>query len=432
MRAATAAAACAVLLTLSSCTPDDPPAPGSPPSAAPSAGDSEAISFGVLGDTATLDPYSPRADDLTSALVRPVYPSLYRFLPDGTAEPQLATDIAVTGGRAVVTLAELSWSDGKQITAVDVVASWRRATPRSGFSRIARARATGAREVTFTGDVSDWEAALATNAYVLPKGRPGGPYAGPYVIDRRRPGLSVRYTPNPKWKGAPPRAGRVTVFAVDSTSTMLALLEDGDLDASAFPSTVNLSERLESTGLEHDSSLGWSSIRLEYGSAISADARSSIGAALDRAQLHEGFIRDAGRVTDTLHPEPGTGGADGPFDPLGSGGAASFVLATARGDELLNFLQDALQLQLADAGTEVELIELPPPELSAGSFEGVVLRRAEGAPGHPDPASAYRAAMPLFQVETFLVWNEGLTGLEVNPTVDGPLWNLEMWSLLGS
>lgn len=430
MRAAALVAVCAAALALSSCTPDDPPAPrtsGAPnPSIAPTSG---AITFGVLGDTATLDPYSPRADDLTSALVRPVYPSLFRFLPDGTTEPQLAGELDVSANRAVVTLADMSWSNGRKVTASDVVASWRRATPRSGFSRIARARATGNDEVTFSGDVPDWAEALATDAFVLPKGRPGGPYGGPFVIERRRRGLSVRYAPNPQWGGTPPPAERVTVFAVDSTSTMLALLEAGDLDAAAFPSTVNLSERLDSTDLEHEGSLGWSSIRLEFGSAMSADTRSSIGAAIDRAQLREGFIRDAGRVTDTLHPEPGSRGADGPFEARGSGAASSLVLATARGDELLNFLQDALQLQLAEIGTEVELVDLPPSELTAGSLGDVVLRRAEGAPGHPDPLSAYRAAMPLFQVETFLVWNEGLTGPEVNPTVDGPLWNLEMWSL---
>jgi ABC-type transport system substrate-binding protein len=123
------------LLLLSGCTDSDSgDGPKPRPSSTISLKAGGKLSFGVLGSPATLDPYSPVASDLTRELVRPLYPSLYRFLPDGSAVPYLARSLEESGSRAIVTLAEASWSNGKRITARDVAASVQRATEPSGFA----------------------------------------------------------------------------------------------------------------------------------------------------------------------------------------------------------------------------------------------------------------------------------------------------------
>ena len=425
-------AASLLALTLSACTltDGDPPAGGptetsSDPSDAATGG--EHLRFGVLGDVATLDPYSPKASDLTFALVRPVYPSLYRFEPDGSATPYLADSLEVSGDGAVVTLADMSWSHGGNVSARDVVASWRRAGAASGFSDITSARATGPQEVTFKGSVADWEKALATNAFVLPKGKVGRSYAGPYMIEKRKPGLSIRYGVNPTWSGPEQGFPRVTVFSVDTTGTLLSLLESGELDAAWFPSTVNLAERLEAADLRYDSALGWSSIRMTAGSDLSPGSVGTLAAALDRRSLQEAFIRDDGRISDSLTPQPDRSN-EGPSEPSVRGRPFPFVLAAPHGDELLGFLQDAIQIQLAKSGFEVELIDIPVKEIYSRRFESLSLLRAEGSPGEEAPNSAYESSIPMFHVKSYVVWNKNVAPIQINPTSDGPLWNLEAWS----
>ena len=418
------------LLLFVGCTPEsggsDRPSPESSVSSQPA--DSH-LRFGVLGDVATLDPYSPKASDLTFALVRPVYPSLYRFNPDGSTESYLAAGIDVSARKAVVTLADMSWSHAGQIDSKDVVASWRRATERSGFSTIARARATGPNEVTFQGDVEDWPSTLATNAFVLPKGKVGRSYAGPYMIEQRIPGLVVRYGVNPSWSGPEQGFTRLSVFSTDTTGAMLSLLENEKLDAAWFPSMVNLADRLDAADLRYDSALGWSSVHMRAGSGLAPGVLRAVGGSINRLALQEAFVRDDGRVSDTLHPGPGDGGADGPFRSSGGGAHLSLVLAAPHGDELLEFLQDAIQLQLAKIGFDVETIDLPVKEIYSEPYEeGVALLRAEGAPNAPDPRSAYRTAIPLFNVRSYVVWNQNVHPLEVNPTVEGPLWDVERWT----
>lgn len=386
------------------------------------------LRFGVLGDVATLDPYSPKATDLTFALVRPVYPSLFRLEADGSVVNSLAAEIEVSGRKAVVTLAKMSWSHTRQIKARDVVASWRRAGPPSGFSRIERARMTGPLEVTFEGNVTDWEAALATNAFILPSGKVGRSYAGPYMIEKRVRGLVVRYGVNPTWEGAEQGFARLSVFSVDTTGELLRLLQREKLDAAWFPSTVNLAERLDAADIRYDSALGWSSVELRAGANVSSAALRTIGGALDRRALDEAFIRDDGRVSDTLVPGPGEDGVEGPFRPGSGGGSTSFTLAAPHGDELLEFLQRAIQLQLAKAGFDVETVDLPVKDIYSETFEGVSLLRREGSPEAPDPRAAYSSTIPLFNVKTYVVWNQNLHPLEANPTSEGPLWNVETWS----
>jgi hypothetical protein len=411
------AAFCLALLYLGGCTSTETPAPrvASPSTSHPSAtpaGGQRTFTFGFLGEPATLDPYSPLASDLTYALLRPLYPSLYRLLPDGSAEPSLAASLQKNGNQTEIELIDARWSNGRAITARDVVASVERARAPSGFAGVQSARATGKRTIVLNGDVDELD--LATAAFVLPGGRSRpGLSGGPYRLVRREPGLRFVYASNPRWHGAAPTVPRLEVQFYEFAATMRTRLKNEKLDAAAIPSTVNLAERLDAADLQHDSALGWESIHLEFSpGALTVEEQRGVDTLIDRAALAEGFIRDDGRVVRRAL----SGRKDLP---------ASLSLAIPAGDELLSLIQRALQFRFDEANVTVDLVET-----DAKTFYGpwrtdspadAALVRSSGAPGQS------LEAFPLFEVATYLVWRSGVTGLMVNPTFDGPLWNVEEW-----
>lgn len=430
-----------VLLT-SACTSDT----DAPPTAGPAASGATPVpgglvSFGVVGEPATYDPYSPRASDLTFALVRPLFPSLFRFLPDGSTEPLLAESLEPQDGGVLIRLRALQWSNGRPVASGDVVRSIARARPPSGFAAVEEARARGPRALLLEGSVDDWERTLATFAYVLPGGRVSGipmVSAGPFTVRRHIPGLELVYEHNPRWTGDPPLLDRIRVRFTQSLDVLLALLRRDRLDGAALPLSVNLDDRLELLDLEHEEALGWESVYLDLeGSRLPRPQRVRLWRAVDRDAIASGFIRDDGRPANTLHPAPGSDGADGPFSEwLGRAGRAPEApvrIAASNSDELARLVQRAIFRQLQMEGFEVELLGIEPRV-----FEGrrgmsgaadVAIRRRAGAPGLAEEPGAARSldALPLFHVESVVAHTGRLRGLRPNPTFEGPLWNIERW-----
>jgi ABC-type transport system substrate-binding protein len=421
-------------LVLAACeiTGEAPPPDTGAPSPSPVAGGS--LLFGVYGEPATLDPHSPLASDLTYALVRPLYRSLYRFEPDGEAVPDLVRSLGISGDVATLTLERAKWSDGRPITARDVAGTVERARPPSGLSLVDSVDVITPRRLVLTGSVEDWPATLARISYVVPpSGRPL--YSGPFVLARSVPGLQMTYRPN-LGSGASPYLDRFTVQFTESVGILLGLLEQGDVDAAWIPSSVNLEQRLDEIGLAHDDALGWERLYLDLeGSSLDVEQRRALARSLDRRAFETGFVREDGRIANTLTPEPGPGAADGPFSSVfrgeGEGEDVSLQLAAPTGDELLDLLQRLSQVHLDLAGFDVELVNV-----DARRFYGewarddpvdAALRRAAGAPGLAPGSSGDLAALPLFHVENVLAWREGVFGLDVNPTLEGPLWNAETW-----
>jgi ABC-type transport system substrate-binding protein len=432
------------VLVVGACTEDSGPSEPRRVEASPGKQASPAVGgsvvFGVLGEPPTLDPYARRATDLTYALVRPLYPSLFRWDPAGTPVPYLAASLEPTRAGVRVHLAQFRWSDGSPITARDVVASIRRARPPSGFAEVRRARATDPRTVVLTGSVDDWEGTLATAAFVLPEGRagrPGGRFGGPFVLAGLRRGLQVVYEPNSMWEGDGPFLERVKVQFVSGVGFLLELLERGDLGGAAVPSAVNLGDRLAARGLDHAEALGWESVYFDFGaSGLDARTRRAVVAAVDRDAMAEGIVRDDGRVSNTLHPAPGPGGAEGEFDRAGRGSiaGASVLLTGPGGDELIALTQRIAQRQLDNAGASVEIATAEPSAVygeGRGDPGGIKVLRSAGIPGAADPPAAVRrlVAWPLFHVETVVAFRAALNGIEVNPSIEGPLWNAEQWWL---
>jgi hypothetical protein len=378
------------------------------------------------------------ASELTYELAVPVYPSLYRFDPSGHPHPYLARRIEPIRGGVRVTLRRARWSDGRAVSAEDVVRTWRRARRPSGFSRVTSARAAGPRQVELHGHVADWRQTLATVSYVLPGGRARRLSAGPFRIQSYTPGLQVVFTRNPRsW--VRPRLSTLKVEFVQSLQVLLLLLQKGSLDAAAPPSSVNLDSRLQALGVHHSDALGWESVQLRFpGNGLTAAQRRSLAAAVDRTRLARGFVRDEGRPSTTLHPDPGVHGARGPWSHLPKASIvvhSRVTLSAPSGDELLELIQRALQLQLERAAPDLELAGI-----DSQTFYGpwrinnptqVALSRTSGAPGPGRDAGAFgnARALPLFEVDTVVAWRDGVTGPTADPTFDGPLWNAAQWSV---
>jgi ABC-type transport system substrate-binding protein len=288
--------------------------------------------------------------------------------------------------------------------------------------------------------VEDWERALATAAFVLPRGRaarPGGRFGGPFVLAGVRRGLQVVYQPNPEWEGSDPYLERLVVQFVSGVGFLLDLLERGDLDGAAVPSAVNLGDRLAARGLEHAEALGWESVHLDFGaSGLDARLRRAIVGAVDRGAVAEGIVRGDGRVSNTLHPSPGPDGAEGAFDRASRGSidGASVLLTGPGGDELISLTQRIVQRQLDDAGASVEIASAEPGAVYGGGRGdpgGIKVLRSAGVPGAIDPPAVVRTLdmFPMFHVETVVAFGPALKGIEVNPSIEGPLWNAELWWL---
>ncbi len=409
-----AALALALLLIAGCDDASEPrPEPTTSPTAAPIPGGT--LTFGVLGEPATLDPYSPKATQLTWTLARPVYPSLFRELPDGSIEPDLAASITKIRGGIRVELARRRWSDGRPVTARDVTATVARASADSGFARIDEASVAGRRSVLLTGDLSDWERTLAHRALVLPGGEAEPKSAGPFEITSTTPGLEIVYRPNPMWTGEPPYLDRLIVRFIESVPIMLELLERDRLDAASVPSTLNVDAELRSVGVDFDSALGSESVWLDLGEAgLTSGERGWLWRNVDRKLIEEGFVRSAGKLATRREPHVGP-----PARP------SSLTIIAPAGDALLELIQVALYEQLNAAGVDVETVDLPPRDLARVDLPGARIVRSF------DPASREAVGdasiQPLFEVATFIAFAPGAHNILPVPTVDGPLAHASEW-----
>jgi ABC-type transport system substrate-binding protein len=429
------AAGAAALIIAFGCTPaEEQPRDSATEPPVPARGGS--VVFGVVGAPATLDPYSQQATDLTYALVRPLYPSLYRFRPDGSTEPYLARSAARVGPDLVVTLRRARWTNGRPITALDVVSSARRAGPASGFSAFDRIRVAGRHRVALRGRVAEPERALATLGFVLPSGIAGRATGGPYRMRSHTRGLEIVYAAARRPRGTTPYLDSVTVRFVQSQGQLLSLLEAGRVDAAAPLSTVNLGETLKD-GVSLSGVLGWERVVLDFaGSQLSRAQRAAVAGSIDRRQIETVFVRSAGRVTDSVAPGPGPAGATGPW-PAALGARRSLPgpvdLSAPAGDELLELIRRAAFTQISGAGIEVNALTIDSQTFYAtwnvGEDTDVAIRRQAGAPPWRRPLERVKdlGVFPLVHVETFVAWRSGLRGLAPNPTVEGPLWNMEHW-----
>lgn len=397
-------------LLVSACTPSEV-IEVQPRPTAPLRGGS--LELGILGEPATLDPYGRSASELTFALVRPVFPMPYRMTMGGGPEPELARSLEPTPTGVRLTLERREWSTGRPITARDVVASIRRSKPPSGFARIRSAKAVGLRVVRMVGDIADWESALATWAFVLPRGRlsGGNVSGGPFMFANYERGRKLTYRANDEWpEGA--LLDEIEISFVQGTELLITLLQRGDLDAAWLPSSVNLGDRLDELGIRYASAEDGERIIFRFDSArISETSMRAVVAEIDMDALDEAFLRADGAILPVAAP--------GRTEP-----PSSISIAIPEGDELLALLQRAIRLDLERSGVTVELLSGPLSTLY-GRWQrdppaGALLQRS-AAPDLPS------ASIAMASVSTFVAWREEVHGITVDPSLEGPLWNSSQW-----
>lgn len=394
-------------------------------SPAPSGGK---VTFAVLGEPPTLDPFSDRASDLTLTLARPVYRSLYRTRPDGAVEADLAHALTRRGRNSVLLrIGDARWSDGDPITARDVVRSVERARYPSGLEGL-EARATGPRAVELSGDVTgDWETRLADASFVVPGRADGTVGSGPLVVTRYEPGLELVFERNPRYDGDPALLDRITVRFVATLEIMLELVGSGRVDAAAPPSAMNLDDRLDARDITFDAATGREAIVLELGGIEDSELRAAVASAIDTKLIDEGLIRDEGRPVDNQR-HIGDAGAE-----ENGGDGAEIRLGTVSGDELLQLMQRIIQRNLSAGGVGAELVQVDPatfygPWQNESPLDASLGREIVGS-SRGMRAAADLSWVPLFVVDSFVIWNEGLAGPVAHGGLDGPLWNAEEWWL---
>ena len=358
-------------------------------------------------EPATLNPFVRGGDDPpTRDLVRPFLPSLFRLGPGGErTRSLLASDPVVSPGPPfTVTLAlrgDAVWSDGAPITASDIRFTWQTIVnrhsaiaSRDGYDQITSVDVVSPMQarVVFAHPFARWmdlfdrilpshvlsgkpfDTALATTFPVS---------GGPFVFSSWTPGLQIVYTRNPRaWDGEP-SLDRIVVEFVPDVVTAFQLLAAGKVDALGPYPGVDVARRaglVPGAHVSADIGATWDGIFLNTRDQTLADARvrQALALAVDRPGIVSGLVRDEGRVLDALTPggTPAFGGRDlarakallnaagwtGSGTRTRSGHELSFTLAVA-GDELPDRVLAALHQQAADAGFDVNVIDMNAGEL---------------------------------------------------------------------
>ena len=432
---------------------------------------------------------SPAATNILRAVLPSFYvvtPDLaYRpYLLDG--EP----DVRSTGDRMSVRFRirpNARWSDGTPITVADVAFTaevMRRAPPmrRVGFDHLREVveESPTVGRLELSPPLEDWRGLFSAGRFVLPAhGRPQGGWkrgptvaGGPFTVGEMVPGRSVTLERNPMFFGPTPLARRIEVAFVPDPTTAIQLLREGLVDVVAPMLGVSWGRRLgEVPGAQSGGTFGPHVMHLVMNAPRlpSVEDRRSVADAVDRGRFVDVVLRDEGASSESVVVPEVPGSVPvwarygrGPPEPADIDGELSLVYV--RG-ELLDLTARYLQAELRRAGIDLELVPLESDVfwgtfLPEGRFDLAILEvrggpladldpwaagwagddrtvrslAGEAAEGDPTALAAAQrrlaalaVVLPLYQVRTAMGWREGVTGIQPNPSADGPLWNAWAW-----
>jgi peptide/nickel transport system substrate-binding protein len=308
---------------------------------------------------------------------------------------------------------------------------------------------------------------------------------GPFRIGRWVRGKEIVLQRNPRFFGLRALVEEIHIDFVPDATTALQLLQIGNVDVVAPTLGISWGHRLAAIpDVGTSARFGPDLVHLVVNTPASSDAgmRRRVADAIDRDRFAAAIIRDEGRKADgVLAPEQE--GALPEWERYGTGADSPEELRTdeeltlvfTKG-ELLEIAARYVQAELERAGGDVELVPL-----DADAFQGEwlpeqrfdlalwesrsgpepwltrwygdtgdervsrvidtelneFLHEADG--GGPRRERALTRAqerlaelvpvLPLFQPRVTMGWRDGVSGLEANPTVDGPLWNAWNWSI---
>lgn len=307
----------------------------------------------------------------------------------------------------------------------------------------------------------------------------GPPLAGgPFRIGEVVPGRSVMLERNPRYFGPRPLAERIEVAAVPDPTTAIQLLRVGRVDVVAPMLGVSWGRRLEALpGVEAAATFGSDLVALVANAARLPDPaeRRAVADAIDRSRFATAVVREEGALADSLVASvPGSPwSAYGRGEPSVLPASDELELVYVR-TELLELTARYLQAEVQRAGGDLELVGLesdvfwdtflperrfdlalvevrggPAPDL--GEWFGAPDGIWSSLTGLTDPQLALLeddvaggdqgafaeaqarladlgAVVPLYRLRTSMGWRQGVTGIEPNPSADGPLWNAQEWS----
>ncbi len=378
-------------------------------------GEVDRVDWGLASEPRSLDPARTSRHVPAEQIRANICDSLWRYAPDRSLQPALATEMTTSDGTTLVySLREdVLFHDGSPLTATDVVASLsRHRDPALGsvlsgvFANVTAIEATGSHEVTITLSQPDYlfnqllggEAGRIESAAFLEQsgadyGSPsvGLNCTGPYVFEEWRTGSSVTLTRfEDYWDSSLPLlAASAQLYFPADTSARVSALTSGDLDGTyALANGANPSLSGASTGTLYfgPGTQTYSLIVNTEGVFADAAARSAFSKALDRIGLIQagfaGYAAPAravigapawsalGAAASDLYAElPDTAVSDpeaatAAIGDLGLSGQ-TLVFAYLQGHAEMTAMGNAV-LAAGDAvGMTVELRELAGPDFTA-------------------------------------------------------------------
>lgn len=234
----------------------------------------ETFRLGSNGDLYGLDPHS-MTDSFTVAFLHHVYEPLVRYNADLEVEPALATEwelIDETTMRYHLR-EDVTFHEGQDLTAEDVVASIERAVDEKSPIRGNVAGVIGAEKVDeYTVDILLEGATpllnnYLTNVYIMDRGwmeehgslepidaqkgeegytTSNANGTGPFIVESRTPDAKTVLTVNEEWWDEPQHnLTRIELNPINSDATRVAALLSGELDL-IFPAPLQDAERISS------------------------------------------------------------------------------------------------------------------------------------------------------------------------------------------
>lgn len=277
-----------------------------------------------LSDADALDP----AKATTTGgyiLSRQLFDTLTEYGPDGAWKPQLAASVTpgATADKWTVTLNAAKWSDGKPVTAADVVATVKRwfakKLPPAGslpFIDPAKVTATDDKTVEFVlkyPTVTFPEALTSPTMAIVPAdfdpAKPIG--SGPFVLASNDPGVQLAFTANADYFAGAPGANELEVKSFPDSAAAASALTAGqiDVDASLDPSlvdTVKTAPGFQIFDYATSGSLTWvmNTKKKPFDDPV---VRQALRLAVDRQQLIDQVYNGFGKLGNDVF---------NPFDPM--------------------------------------------------------------------------------------------------------------------
>ncbi|QTF08729.1 ABC transporter substrate-binding protein [Brenneria izadpanahii] len=348
----------------------------------------ETLTIDLPGDAATLDPHLQWNTDSYS-VYRNIFDNLLTRDAAGKIAPQIAASWTYVNDTTIdfQIRDDVSFQDGSQLTADDVVYSIRRIinpelkSPQlSQFDQIDSAEVTGPNQVRITTK-SPYPALLAQlvklsivpRAYVEKVGdqqfnqRPLG--SGPYRLLNWQKGVQIELQANERyWRGTPPFP-RVVFRAVPDVATRIADLQTGkaDLIRDLPPDQTaavqnNADTQVLSAPTER---IGYLFINAQAGPTSDVRVRQAIAYAIDRQALIDALLEGYAAPVNVLGAPPVFGYTDQvpgyPFDPdkarelVKAAGAEGATITFLTSPVYSRAMVEAIQQMINDVGLKVEI-----------------------------------------------------------------------------